>query len=77
MLQDKRVDLDAEKQKKLILGMVQELTRESPDLYYQPTSVIARQIRDNISSSKALALDDRELLRKLSQRDIEVMLSLH
>ncbi|MEM8812019.1 MAG: hypothetical protein AAGF59_05320 [Pseudomonadota bacterium] len=77
MLQDKRVDLDSEKRKKLIQRLLAELSRTQPDLYYQPTSEIARQIKNYIDGDANLIVDERSLLETLSQRDIEVILSLH
>lgn len=77
MLQEKRVDLDAEKRKRLIERLVLELSRSNPDLYYQPTSQIALQIRGYADDPANLNADDRALLEPLTQRDIEVLLSLH
>ena len=77
MLEEKRVDLDAEKQKRLLQRMVNDLTRESADIYYQPTSEIARIIRAQGDAAEGLNADELALLRNLSQRDIEVLLSLH
>ncbi|MEM9059104.1 MAG: hypothetical protein AAGD13_01460 [Pseudomonadota bacterium] len=77
MLQDKNADLDAEKRKKLLRRLVEELSRSNPDLYYQSTNEIARQIRQHIDESASVNKDERELMERLSQRDIEVLLSLH
>ena len=77
MLEDKRVDLDAEKRKKLIERLVKELSRENVDLYYQSTSAIARLIKQHIDAGANLTADEKSLLDTLSQRDIEVLLSLH
>ncbi|MEM1162558.1 MAG: hypothetical protein AAGJ28_16620 [Pseudomonadota bacterium] len=77
MLQDKRTDLDAERQKKLLQRLLSEVSSQNPDLYYQSTSQIARQIADHITSGAVLHGDDRALMERLSQRDIEVLLSLH
>lgn len=77
MLEDKRGDLDAEKQKRLLQRMVNDLTRESADIYYQPTSEIARIIKAQVDAAEGLNADELTLLRNLTQRDIEVLLSLH
>ncbi|MEM6849288.1 MAG: hypothetical protein AAF580_14670 [Pseudomonadota bacterium] len=77
MLEDKRVDLDAEKQKRVLQRMVNDLTRESADIYYQPTSEIARIIKSQVDAAEGLNADEVNLLRNLTQRDIEVLLSLH
>lgn len=77
MLHDKRRDLDSEKQKKLLERLVAELSRSNFDLYYQPTSEIARQIEQHIAGDANLNADELALLKKLKTRDIEVLLSLH
>ena len=77
MLEDKTADLISQKQKKLLERLVGELSKTSPDLYYQSTSQIARQIRQYIDNGAGLNQDERELIRALGQRDIEVLLSLH
>ncbi|MEM9358815.1 MAG: hypothetical protein AAGB04_21750 [Pseudomonadota bacterium] len=77
MRHDERKELDAERRKKLLRRIVDDLTRSRPELYYQSTSEIARQITEVIQSGGRLAADDRALLQKLSQRDIEILLSLN
>ncbi len=77
MLEEKRVDLASEKRKKLIDRLLQEVSRSNPDLYYQPTSQIALQIERHIAGSAELSVDEKVLLEPLSNRDIEVLLSLH
>ncbi|MEE2946539.1 MAG: hypothetical protein VX444_15335 [Pseudomonadota bacterium] len=77
MLEDKIADLISQKQKKLLERLVGELSKTSPDLYYQSTSQIARQIRQYIVNGAGLNQDERELMTSLEQRDIEVLLSLH
>ncbi|MEL6914945.1 MAG: hypothetical protein AAFP13_10630 [Pseudomonadota bacterium] len=75
MLEEKRVDLEAEKQKRLLARMVETMTREHADLYYQPTSQIALVLHQDISKGAGLTLDEKGLVDKLSSRDIEVLLS--
>ncbi|WP_306149960.1 MULTISPECIES: hypothetical protein [unclassified Roseibium] len=77
MLQEKHGDLDAEKRKKLITRLLEDLSRSNPDLYYQPTSQIALQIKQQVDAGTNLNNDDRALLSPLTLRDIEVLLSLH
>ena len=77
MLQEKRVDLDAEKQKRLLQALVAELSQTQGDLYYQSTSQIAVLLQRYINDQAQLTADDRALLQKLDRRDIEMMLSLH
>ena len=77
MLEEKRKDLDSEKQKRLLLKFVNELSQTSPDLYYRPTSEIAAFLEAYIRDKANLTADDRSLMTRLSRRDIEVLLSLH
>ena len=77
MLQDKKSETDAEKQKALLRRLVTEVSRESPDLYYQSTSQVARLIRDHIKNGRTLNADERKVMEPLSSRDLEVLLSLH
>ncbi len=77
MLQEKRRDLDVEKQRKLLQRLLAELTRSRPDLYYQTTGEIARHIKDYTGDGTIIHSEERDLLDRLSIRDIEVLLSLH
>jgi hypothetical protein len=77
MLQDKKADTDAEKQKALLRRFVEELGRAHPDFYYQSSAMVARQIQRHIAQPGALNEDERRLMGKLGQRDIEILLSLH
>nr|WP_244313928.1 hypothetical protein [Roseibium denhamense] len=76
-MQEKRAELDAEKRKKLIERIVHALADTYPDLYYQSTSQIALLIKQQVDDGTGLSNEDRALLQGLSQRDIEVLLSLH
>ncbi|MEM6760142.1 MAG: hypothetical protein AAF601_11765 [Pseudomonadota bacterium] len=76
MLEDKKEDLSGEKVKRLLDRMVQELSRLHPDLYYQPTSHIARLLHEQIKNGDTLNGAERELTAHLGQRDIEVLLSM-
>ncbi|MEM8595324.1 MAG: hypothetical protein AAGF76_02500 [Pseudomonadota bacterium] len=77
MLHDKKSETDAERQKALLRRLVETLNQDNPELYYQSTSEIARQIQRHIAEKGTLNADERELMARLSQRDIEVLLSLH
>lgn len=77
MRDPERKELDAERKKTLLRGIVDDLTNSRPDLYYQSTSEIARQIAELIKSGGQLSADDRALLQKLTQRDIAILLSLN
>ncbi len=77
MLHDKKSETDAERQKVLLRRMVEHLNGVHPELYYQPTSAVARLIHKEVSEGKTLNADERKLMARLSARDIEVLLSLH
>ncbi|MEM6896655.1 MAG: hypothetical protein AAF576_04710 [Pseudomonadota bacterium] len=77
MLEDKRKDLDAEKKKKLLQRLLSDLSAEDPNVYYMATADVAAIIKKTIETGGRLSADDRTLLKGLSQRDIEVILSLH
>ncbi|MEL7165328.1 MAG: hypothetical protein AAFY52_02870 [Pseudomonadota bacterium] len=77
MLEDKKEDLSGEKVKRLLERMVRDLGREHPDLYYQPTSHIARLLHERIAKADTLNGEERELTAHLGQRDIQVLLSMN
>ena len=77
MLQDKKTETDAEKRKSILRRLIVDLNRDNPDLYYQPTSEVARLVRQLIATSSKLNADERKLMEKLSNRDLEILLSLH
>ncbi|MEM9009969.1 MAG: hypothetical protein AAGE18_01995 [Pseudomonadota bacterium] len=77
MLREKRTDLDAEKQKKLLQRLVDELSRSDVDFYYRPTTEIASVLKTRIDDDESLLVEEKALLQRLTQRDIEVLLSLH
>ncbi|WP_231701151.1 hypothetical protein [Aliiruegeria sabulilitoris] len=77
MLQDKRKDLDSERQKRLLGRMVAELSGSSPDFYYRPTTEIALELMNYIADGKDLNAEERTLLGRLNRRDIQVLLSMN
>lgn len=77
MMEEKRQDLDAIKQKKLLEQMVVELSREHADFYYKPTVDIALALQDYIKHEAVLNQEERALLKSLSPRDIQLRLSLN
>ncbi|MEO0882217.1 MAG: hypothetical protein AAFY34_05750 [Pseudomonadota bacterium] len=76
-MEDKRKDLDSEKQKKLLERLVGELSRSHQDFYYRSTSEVAFLIKTHIDNDAELSVDERALLAPLSQHDIQIKLSLH
>ncbi|SNS98687.1 hypothetical protein SAMN05421757_10517 [Tropicimonas sediminicola] len=77
MLEEKRKDLDTEKQKALLQRMLTELSRANPDLYYRSTSEIASYIERYVAEEASLLVEERALLERLNQRDIQILLSLN
>ncbi|MEM9970642.1 MAG: hypothetical protein AAF762_06040 [Pseudomonadota bacterium] len=77
MLEEKRKDLDSEKQKRLLQRLVGELSTVDPDFYYRSTADIASMLKTKIDAGDSLNGEEKSLLQRLSARDIEVLLSLH
>ncbi|MFW8595081.1 hypothetical protein [Cribrihabitans neustonicus] len=77
MLQDKRKDLDSEKQKQLLSRLVEELSRTEMDFYYRSTTEVAALLKQYIDGKARLSAEERALLQRLSRRGIEMLLSLH
>lgn len=75
-MEEKRVDLIAEKRKKLLDRLLGELSHEHLDLYYRPTNEIAYALLDFIKSDAKLNANEKDLLAPLTQGDIRVILSL-
>ncbi|MEM8789079.1 MAG: hypothetical protein AAGE76_12535 [Pseudomonadota bacterium] len=76
MLQDKNEDLDAARTKKLLERLVSEVSRSGFDLYYASTSEIATYLLQYAKTDAQLNQDERALLKGLSRRDVEVILSI-
>lgn len=76
-LKEKRRDLKSTKQKKIVMDIVSELNRTDPSLYYLSTSEIALEVKNYIETSEQLVQGDKALVTDLSQRDVQMLLSLH
>ena len=77
MLKDKRKDLDFEKQKEIMQRIMTELGKADSDIYYRSTSAIAASILNYVEPTRDLSADDKALIRKLGQRDIQIILSMN
>ncbi|MEM6375050.1 MAG: hypothetical protein AAF689_18810 [Pseudomonadota bacterium] len=77
MLQEKRKDLDFEKQKEIMQNVMSKLSRGDADIYYRSTSAIAASILNYVETSGEISIDDKNLIRRLGQRDIQIILSMH
>ncbi|MEM6415997.1 MAG: hypothetical protein AAF720_15225 [Pseudomonadota bacterium] len=75
-MEEKREDLEAEKQKELLQKLVAELSRSHLDFYYKSTIEVAYLLKDYIKKGAKLTQDERALLAPLSQHDIQLRLSL-
>lgn len=68
--------LAADKTKQIIEGLMHKVMGEDPNYYYAPTTEVARAIHDAIQkNTHALVLDDQKLVKHLTVRDIQVILS--
>jgi len=76
-MEEKHRDLKSTKQKRIIENVVQTLSKSDPQLYYLSTIELAAQIQNHISEHRALSKDDYDLVKDLSRRDIQLILSLH
>ncbi|MEM6412708.1 MAG: hypothetical protein AAF683_14370 [Pseudomonadota bacterium] len=76
-MEEKRKDLDAEKQKRLLERLVGELSRSNIDLYYQSTSEVAFLLRKYIDKDAKLSVEEQGLLKPLSEYDIQLRLGLN
>ena len=76
-MEEKRKNLESEKQKRLLQRLVGELSHSRQDFYYRSTSEIAFLIKGYISGDANLSVEERGLLAPLSESDIQIRLSLH
>ncbi len=61
----------------LIQQRLQDLIEKKPDLYYQSTIDIAREIYASLQHAEHLAFDEHMLIKNLSIQDIQLSLSQH
>ncbi len=77
MLREKKSETDAERQKAILMRLIEDVGRQYPDLYYQPTNQIARLIKSYIEQGQNMNADEIKLMKRLRSRDIQIMMSLH
>ncbi|MEM9053743.1 MAG: hypothetical protein AAGB16_00320 [Pseudomonadota bacterium] len=75
-MEEKRADLESEKQRKLLQRLVEELSQLDMNFYYQPTIEIAFALKDYIKRDAKLTLQEKDLLEPLKTSDIQILLSL-
>ena len=66
--------LEIDIKKEIIDNLVNDLSKDSPDLYYSPTSVIAQIVFDKIQAN-LLSREKYEVVKDLSREDIQVLMS--
>ena len=76
-MEEKHNDLIHSKQKAIINRIVDEVSASHPSFYYLPTSQIAAEVKCYIQQPGKLSKEEQLLLKPLSQRDIQILLSFH
>lgn len=73
-----RSDLVNDKKRQLIQKYMQQLTKEDPSLYYSSTTEIANSLLPMIKEHiNRMPVEDQALVRNITVRDIEMLLSFH
>ena len=68
-------DSDPVKKRKIVKRFLMQLTKEEPQMYYATTSEVARSIHMMIKEhTNRLSVEEQALVRKMTMKDIEVML---
>lgn len=91
-MEEKRKDLKSTHQKEVIQEIVEDLNKTHPNFYYLSTVEVAIEIEKYINERAGpasggrptggrptgkLSHDKHELVKTLSRRDIQILLSLH
>ena len=76
-MEEKRKDLKNTHQKEIITGIVTALNESNPSFYYLSTIEIAAEIKKHIHQTGNLNHDNFQMVKDLSRRDIQILLSLH
>lgn len=76
-MEEKRKDLTATKQKRLLNQVIAELNQSNPSFYYFSTSEISYEIELYIKSGGNLKRNELELLSGLNRNDIQMILSVN
>lgn len=76
-MEEKRRDLRSAKQRKILQALIEKLSKQNPDMYYQSTSEVAIQLAQMIEKPAAVSQQDKEILAGLTHTDIQMILSLH
>ena len=76
-MQEKNMDLKSTKQRQILQSLIEKLSKESPDLYYQSTVEIAIHLAEIIAKPEGVSQAEKEILAGLTHQDIQMILSLH
>ncbi len=76
-MEDKRSDLKSTHQKEVIQEIIEDLNKSHPNFYYRSTTEVAAEIKKYIHEGGHLNHTQHELVKDLSRRDIQILLSLH
>ncbi len=76
-MEEHRKDLKDSKQRKVLDQLMQELVNEHPSFYYLSTTEVAAKLHERIEDATGISHDDLELVKDLSQKDIQMLLSIH
>jgi hypothetical protein len=76
-VEDKRKNLVSTKQKELLSKLLVILQEEHPSFYYLSTAEISHEIMRYTEELEKLSHDEMLLLKNLTARDVQMMLSLH
>lgn len=76
-MEEKRKDLKNTLQKEVINEVVQILNDSHPSFYYLSTIEVAAEIKGYIHQAGNLSHEKFGLVKDLSRRDIQILLSLH
>ncbi|MEO1642019.1 MAG: hypothetical protein AAFR74_01700 [Pseudomonadota bacterium] len=74
-MEEKRKDLTAERQKKLIQTLLEKMSAGDPNFYYLSTSQVAMRLHDYIRKGAKLPQEDSAIMMPLTQKDLQVLLS--
>ncbi|WP_223789618.1 hypothetical protein [Marinicella meishanensis] len=70
--------LNSIEKQKIIDTLLEQVMQDNPGLYYAPTTDVARKIHEQLQlSMNRLSIEDQLLMKKVSIREIEIILSLN
>lgn len=76
-MEEKRKDLKSNLQKEIVTEVINALNESHPSFYYLSTVEIAGEVKTYINESGKLSREKLDLVKDLTQRDIQMLLSLH